>query len=70
MSGFDIGLLMFAATLLLIGLRMPVGIAMLLVGGLGYAAITGWSPLFATLRSITFSKFSSYTLSVLRRRRP
>ena len=65
MSGFDIGLLMFAATLLLIGLRMPVGIAMLLVGGLGYAAITGWSPLFATLRSITFSKFSSYTLSVI-----
>ena len=53
MSGFDIGLLMFAATLLLIGLRMPVGIAMLLVGGLGYAAITGWSPLFATLRSIS-----------------
>ncbi len=65
MSGFDIGILMFVATLALIGLRMPVGAAMLLVGGLGYAAIAGWTPLLATLRSMPFSKFSSYTLSVI-----
>jgi tripartite ATP-independent transporter DctM subunit len=65
MTGFEIGLLMFAAALLLIALRMPVGVAMLLVGGLGYAAIAGWTPLLATLRSMPFSKFSSYTLSVI-----
>jgi tripartite ATP-independent transporter DctM subunit len=65
MTGFEIGLAMFAAVLVLIALRMPVGVAMLLVGGLGYAAITGWMPLLATLRSMSFSKFSSYTLSVI-----
>ncbi|MBP0464898.1 TRAP transporter large permease [Roseomonas sp. PWR1] len=65
MSGFDIGIAMFVATLGLIGLRMPVGAAMLLVGGIGYAAIAGWTPLLATLRSMPFSKFSSYTLSVI-----
>jgi tripartite ATP-independent transporter DctM subunit len=64
-TNFDIGLLMFAAALLLIALRMPVGIAMLLVGGLGYAAIAGWDRLFATLNTLTFSRFSSYTLSVI-----
>ncbi len=65
MSGFDIGIAMFAGALILIALRMPVGVAMLLVGGLGYAAIAGWSPLLASLKSLTFSRFSSYTLSVI-----
>jgi C4-dicarboxylate transporter, DctM subunit len=65
MSGPEIGGLMFAAALLLIGLRMPVGVAMLLVGGVGYAAVSGTLPLLATLKSITFSRFSSYTLSVI-----
>ncbi|WP_137176440.1 TRAP transporter large permease [Roseomonas sp. AR75] len=65
MSNFDIGLAMFAAALLLIALRMPVGIAMLLVGGFGYAAIGGWDRVFATLNTLTFSRFSSYTLSVI-----
>ncbi len=65
MSDFDIGLAMFAAALLLIALRMPVGVAMLLVGGVGFATIGGWDRLFATLNSMTFSRFSSYTLSVI-----
>ncbi len=65
MSNFDIGLLMFAGALVLIALRMPVGIAMLFVGGVGFAAIGGWDRLFATLNSLTFSRFSSYTLSVI-----
>jgi tripartite ATP-independent transporter DctM subunit len=65
MSNFDIGLLMFGGALVLIGIRMPVGVAMLLVGGLGYAAIAGWDRLFASLNSLTFSRFSSYTLSVI-----
>lgn len=65
MSNFDIGLAMFGAALVLIALRMPVGIAMLLVGGVGYAEIAGWDRLFATLNTMTFSRFSSYTLSVI-----
>ncbi|MCX7932050.1 MAG: TRAP transporter large permease [Rhodovarius sp.] len=65
MSDFDIGLVMFASALALIALRLPVGIAMLLVGGAGFAAIGGWERLLATLNSLTFSRFSSYTLSVI-----
>jgi tripartite ATP-independent transporter DctM subunit len=65
MTDFGIGLLMFGGALLLIALRMPVGIAMLLVGGLGYAELSGWDRLFATLNTLTFSRFSSYTLSVI-----
>src|SRR5690606_24044668 len=65
MDRIEIGLLMFAASLVLIALRMTVAGAMLLVGGLGYAAIVGWSPLLSTMKTMTYSKFSSYSLSVL-----
>src|SRR5260370_41392961 len=64
-SRFDIGLWMFAGTLVLIGLRMPVGVAMLLVGGVGYAAINGVDPLLNTLKTLTFSQFANYTLTVI-----
>ena len=65
MSSFDIGVTMFAGAVFLIMLRMPVGVAMLLVGGLGYAALVGWWPMLNTLKSLTFSRFSSYTLCVI-----
>jgi C4-dicarboxylate transporter, DctM subunit len=65
MTRFDIGIWMFVATLVLIGLRMPVAVAMLLVGGAGYAAINGPTPLLNTLKTMTFSKFANYTLSVI-----
>ena len=65
MSSFDIGVAMFAGAVILIMLRMPVGVAMLFVGGLGYAALTGWWPMLNTLKTLTFSRFSSYTLSVI-----
>jgi tripartite ATP-independent transporter DctM subunit len=65
MSRFDIGVWMFVASLVLIALRMPVAVAMLLVGGTGYAAINGADPLLNTLKTMTFSKFSNYTLSVI-----
>jgi TRAP-type mannitol/chloroaromatic compound transport system permease large subunit len=65
MTRFDIGIWMFVATLVLIALRMPVAVAMLLVGGAGYAAINGATPLLNTLKTMTFSKFANYTLSVI-----
>ena len=49
MSRFDVGVWMFVASLVLIGLRMPVAVAMLLAGGAGYAAINGLEPLLNTL---------------------
>lgn len=65
MSRFDIGLWMFSGALVLIALRMPVAVAMLLVGGVGYAAINGVDPLLNTLKSLTFSQFANYTLTVI-----
>ena len=65
MSRFDIGLWMFAASLVLIAARMPVAVAMLLVGGAGYAAINGIEPMLNTLKTMTYSKFSNYTLCVI-----
>ena len=65
MTPFEIGLAMFFGALALIALRMPVGAAMLLCGGLGYAAINGWAPMFAALKSLTFSRFANYSLSVV-----
>ena len=37
------GALLFGVCLLLIGLRMPVGVAMFVVGGFGFASLAGWS---------------------------
>lgn len=65
MSRFDIGVWMFVGTLFVIALRMPVAGAMLLVGGAGYAAINGWTPLLSTLKTMTYSKFANNTLAVL-----
>lgn len=65
MSPHDIGVAMFAGVALLLLARVPVGTAMLVAGGLGYAAIAGWWPLLNTLKTLPFSRFSSYTLSVI-----
>ncbi len=65
MSSYDIGIAMFAGVVVLLALRVPVALAMLLSGGLGYAAITGPEPLLNTLKTLTFSRFSSYTLSII-----
>ena len=65
MSGFEMGLLLFVVTLAVIALRMPVGLAMFFVGGVGYVLLVGWAPLINTLNNSTYSRFSSYTLSVV-----
>ena len=65
MSGYDVGLAMFGGVLAMLVLRVPVAVAMLVSGAVGYAAILGVSPLLANLKTLTFSRFSSYTLSII-----
>ena len=65
MSGFEMGLLLFVVTLIAIMLRMPVGLAMFFLGAVGYVLLVGWDPLINTLNNSTYSRFSSYTLSVV-----
>lgn len=65
MSNYEIGAAMFGGVLMMLVLRIPVAVSMLVAGGLGYAAILGWGPLLANLKTLMFSRFSSYTLSII-----
>src|SRR3546814_13784462 len=52
--------------LAMIFLRVPIGLAMLLVGFFGTWLVTGsWVPILAQLKSLTYDTFSSYSLSIV-----
>jgi C4-dicarboxylate transporter DctM subunit len=65
MTGVEFGSLMFAAMVVLLAIRVPIGIAMLATGIAGYVTLTGWAPLLNYLKSVAFSRFSVYDLSVI-----
>jgi C4-dicarboxylate transporter, DctM subunit len=65
MSDIAVAGLGFVAMLVLIGLRMPVGLAMLVTGSVGYVYFTGWSAFLSYMNSTPFYLFSNYTLSVI-----
>ncbi|AEQ50253.1 TRAP transporter large permease [Pelagibacterium halotolerans] len=66
MSNVLIGLLSFPVILLLIFLRVPIGLAMLGVGIFGSWLLTGtFNPVMAQFKSLTYSTFASYSLSVV-----
>ena len=65
MTNIELGVALFGVCLLLIGLRMPVAVAMFLVGGFGFASLAGWSAFLNLLNTAPFGRVSSYTLSVL-----
>jgi tripartite ATP-independent transporter DctM subunit len=65
LSGVEFGFLMFGAMLVLLAIRVPIGIAMLLTGVAGYVTMTGWAPLLNYLKSVAYSRFSVYDLSVI-----
>jgi tripartite ATP-independent transporter DctM subunit len=65
LSDLAAGLSGIAALLLMMGLRVPIGLAMLLVGAGGFAALRGLDPLLAHLKTATFPAFADYSLSVI-----
>jgi C4-dicarboxylate transporter DctM subunit len=65
MSDIAVAILGFAAMLVLIGIRMPVGLAMLVAGSAGYVYFTGWPAFLSYMNSTPFYLFSNYTLSVI-----
>jgi C4-dicarboxylate transporter DctM subunit len=65
MSVQTIGLIGMGALLVLIFLRVPVGIAMGLVGFLGYAAVDGWRRAFSVLGQAPYDVAAGYTLTVV-----
>jgi C4-dicarboxylate transporter DctM subunit len=66
MSNIELGLWSFPVMLALIFLRMPIGLAMLIVGVVGNYLITkSWNPTLSIFKSLSYSTFSNYSLSVV-----
>ncbi|MDA1088773.1 MAG: TRAP transporter large permease [Proteobacteria bacterium] len=65
MTSFEIALSGLAVLLSLLALRIPVAVAMLLVGMGGYAAIAGILPLINYAKTAPYWRFASYDLSVI-----
>jgi len=66
LSDILIGLASFPALLVLVFLRVPIGLAMFLVGLVGMILVTGDTTVpFARLKSESYTTFSNYSLSIV-----
>jgi len=66
LSALEIGIYSFPVLMVLIFLRIPIGVAMLIVGIIGNALIRdSFTPIFAQLKDLSYSTFSSYSLSII-----
>ncbi len=65
MSNVELAISLFVALLVLMSLRIPIALAMLVCGALGYTIIAGAPSLFNYLSTAPVSKFSTYDLSVV-----
>jgi len=65
MDGFTVGVTLFVLTLVLAALRVPIAVAMLFSGGLGYALLAGPMAFLDVMKSVTYERFSSYSLIVI-----
>ncbi|KUL95762.1 C4-dicarboxylate ABC transporter permease [Bosea sp. WAO] len=65
MSGFSLALTGFGVMLALMALRLPIGLAMLVVGSAGYVQLNGLDPFLNYIRTTPYQIFANYTLSVI-----
>lgn len=65
MTGIAAGLTGFGVLLALMAIRIPIAVAMLATGIVGYGLVNGWLPLLAFLKTSTYYQFSTYSLSVI-----
>lgn len=65
MSGTVSAIVGFAVLLFLIGFRMPIGLAMLVVGGAGYVSFVGLDAFLNYMKTTPYYLFANYTLSVI-----
>ena len=62
---FVTGLIGLAALIALIAIRVPIAHAMIIVGATGFALLSGPAILLSQLKTLVYSQFSIYDLSVL-----
>jgi len=67
MTGIQSGLVLFGILMLLLLVRVPIGVAMFMVGAGGYVAFTGgsWTPLLNSLKNLAYARLSNYDLVVI-----
>ncbi|KFC67102.1 TRAP dicarboxylate transporter, DctM subunit [Bosea sp. LC85] len=65
MSGFTLAITGFVVLLALMAVRLPIGLAMMLVGGLGYIQLNGLEPFLNYIKTTPYQIFANYTLSVI-----
>ena len=65
MSGFEIALIGIAILLAMLVIRIPVAVAMLAVGVVGYMILSGVGPLLNYAKTAVYWRFSSYDLSIV-----
>jgi C4-dicarboxylate transporter DctM subunit len=65
MTGLEIGISGFGVLLILLAFRIPIGVAMLSVGLVGYSIIAGIDPLLSFLKTEMFYRFNTFELSVI-----
>jgi C4-dicarboxylate transporter, DctM subunit len=65
MSGTMMAVLGFAAMLLLIAARAPIGLSMLVVGAVGYSQLSSGMAFFSYMKTNSYHQFANYTLSVI-----
>ncbi len=65
MTSLEIGMAGFGVLLLLLAVRIPIGVAMLTVGIIGYTSIAGEAALFSYLKTETYWRFTTESLSVV-----
>ncbi len=65
MEGIEFGFFMLGVLLVLIAFRLPIAIAMITVGIIGYLSISGWMVLLNYLNTAAYWRFSTYDLSVV-----
>jgi len=64
-TGLGLGLAAILVLFVLLGLRMPIGLAMLSVGLGGYVVVAGPAPALNYLKSAAYDEFASYTFSIV-----
>ncbi|QGP91511.1 C4-dicarboxylate TRAP transporter large permease protein DctM [Neomoorella glycerini] len=65
MTPLEVGIIGIIALLLLIFSGISVGVAMAVVGFLGFAYISGWEPAMGVLKTVPYTTAASFVMSVI-----
>ena len=65
MDKFTLGIIAFPILFSMLAIRMPIGLAMLIVGCSGTIIIAGWLPILSQVKTSAWHLFSNYSLSVI-----